>query len=95
MNLLSYEDAAGAVAACLAKGGGALAGQALLASDDTPMTREQICQVALSHSLFQGKVMPTFTGEGTVANKFYDCSRTRELLGWQPKYKSFASYMEA
>jgi hypothetical protein len=91
INLLSYEDAAGAVVATLQQGNTALT---LLASDDAspPLTRREICAAALRHPLYSSAKMPVFAeqqAEGAAADlgKVYDSGATRRIIGWAPKHK--------
>lgn len=98
INQIHYEDAAAAVVAALLRGA---SGEFYLAADDAPLTREQICRVALRAPPFHGRVMPAFAsfdradkgGPGT--GKVVDASRTRAALGWKPKYATFEQFIEA
>jgi nucleoside-diphosphate-sugar epimerase len=90
INLLSYDDAAGAVVATLQQGNTALT---LLASDDAspPLTRREICAAALRHPMYRSAQMPVFAeqAEGVASDlgKVYDSGATRRIIGWAPKHK--------
>lgn len=94
VNLLHYEDAAGAaVAALLAKAGSKK--QVWLAADDEPLTREQICAAALQCETYHDCEAPTFIGEGGPKGKVYDTSATRAALSWTPRIPSFSAFMKS
>ncbi|KAG5193113.1 hypothetical protein JKP88DRAFT_260919 [Tribonema minus] len=96
INLLSYDDAAGAVVATLEHSGRALT---LLAGDDAdpPLTRAQICEAALRHPLFAARAPPAFrqsAGSVDDRGKVYDGAATRRILGWAPRHKSFTEFID-
>ena len=70
-----------------------------VAADDAPLTREQICTVARLVSPFDARPMPAFEGGeaargGAGTGKVIDCSYTREAVGWAPRYRTFADFIE-
>lgn len=80
-------------------GGQKIKGHIFLACDDQPTTRRDICEIALKHPFHGWKKMPEFEVTGQCrgqsgAKRLYDSSRTREVLQWQPKWKSFMEYFE-
>jgi len=96
INQVHYADAASAVVAALQR---AQAGDTLVAADDAPLTREQICTVARLVSPFDARPMPAFEGGeaargGAGTGKVIDCSYTREAVGWAPRYRTFADFIE-
>jgi hypothetical protein len=98
INLLHYEDAARAAMAGLLKTSPTTQPRTLLISDDSPLTRKQICEAAVASPFFKGQYqMPVFkvTPDAPVSmGKVYDTTRSREALGgWMPKYASFSQFM--
>lgn len=97
LNLLHYEDAAGAVVAAL-NAGSRVHGALFLVSDGAPMTRGEIIDVARRTSAFTEIAMPEFQASGSPSGrrgKVYDTSRLREQLKWSPRHASFAQFMLA
>jgi hypothetical protein len=92
LNMLHYEDAARAALAVIAA---SQHGKVFLASDDVPVTRKEICEAALVSGCFPGATMPDFTDEVGAKGKTTDCSWTRKVLGWKPRYQSFCHTMYA
>lgn len=90
INQIHYRDAANAAVAAALRGS---AGEVLLAADDRPMTREQICVEALKAPRFAGRTMPRFTGTDGGVGKVLDCSHTRDAIQWQPEYRDFADFI--
>jgi nucleoside-diphosphate-sugar epimerase len=91
INLLHYDDAAGACMAALKVGAG---DGIYLVSDGNPLSREGICAAALKHPMYDGKSMPKFLGAETDSKgKIYDGSWSNEKLKWQPRYSSFEGFM--
>lgn len=96
INLLHYDDAAGACASALKRGGSACGGKIFLISDGHPMTRNEICASALQAKLYAGDKAPKFVGPADEGmRKIYDGSRSNELLNWEAKYESFDAFMKA
>ena len=95
INLLHYDDAAGAAAAAL-KCDSDIHGKVFLISDGNPTTRGGICESALKAERYKGFSMPSF-GEQDAAGKgkIYDGHWSNEALNWQPQYESFDKFMES
>lgn len=96
INQIHYDDAAAAVVAALRTPS---AGETLLVSDDRPMGREAICAAAVEGlEEFRDSRVPNFTGvagAGGIGDKICDSSHTRELLQWEPRYRTFAHFVES
>jgi len=90
INLVSYEDAASAVVAALARGE---AGRVYLAADGAPLSRLQICEAARLSPEYADRALPAFRGTEGPEGKVLDASATREALAWEPRWRSFAHYM--
>ena len=97
INLLHYDDAAGACLAALQAGPDVCRGQTFLISDGQPQTRRQICESTLKSATYRDYSMPSFASEPdpTQPGKQYDGSFSNEALKWKPKFESFAKFMEA
>eukprot|EP00977_Amphora_coffeiformis_P015695 scaffold4674_cov188-Amphora_coffeaeformis.AAC.6 len=100
INLLHYDDAAGACWAALRAGSDACRGQIFLISDGHPQTRRQIVQAALKSAPYRdSSIVPTFASEQqpdpTEPGKRYDGSWSNQVLQWKPIYESFDKFMEA
>lgn len=96
VNLLHYDDAAGACLAALKAGPEVCRGQVFLISDGQPQTRKQICESSLKSAVYRGREMPSFASEPdpTKPGKVYDGSFSNKALHWKPKYESFDKFME-
>ena len=74
-----------------------------LASDDAPLSREQICKEASKLEAFAGRPPPRFAPAPAAAadlagggkGKVLDSSRTREALRWEPTHRTFGAFVEA
>lgn len=103
INLLHYDDAAGASLAALKKsikGGNSASeeGRIFLVSDGHPQTRQQICEASLKNKRYADRTIPKFTGSienGDPIGKVYDGSYTNEFLEWSPMYESFDKFMSS
>jgi len=98
INLLHYDDAAGACLAAIKAGPKVCSGKAFLISDGHPMSRLQICQSALKAAAYSDCSPPEFEeGEQQLLalGKVYDGSASNRALNWRPKYESFDAFMEA
>jgi nucleoside-diphosphate-sugar epimerase len=96
INLLHYDDAAGACLAALKAGPIVTASKVFLVSDGNPTTRQGIIESALKAKLYNGMKRPEFAGdhgEGGMLGKIYDGSFTNEALKWNPRYSSFDDFM--
>ncbi|XP_052620286.1 uncharacterized protein LOC111895024 [Lactuca sativa] len=89
VNLIHYEDAASLSVAILKK---KLRSRLFLGCDNHPVSRQEVMDLVAK----SGKFDPTFVGftgtDGPLGKKL-DNSKTREELGWEPKYKSFAHFL--
>jgi len=95
INLLHYDDAAGACLAAL-KVDNDIAGKIFLISDGRPASRFSICESALKAKKYSGMAMPTFgEDDDTAKGKIYDGKFSNEYLQWEPKYESFDIFMES
>lgn len=92
INQVHYRDAAYAAVCALARGGG---GEVLLAADDTPLTRQEICVEACRAPQFRGRAPPRFTGTDGGVGKVVDCSLTRSAVGWKPRYATFGKFIDS
>lgn len=90
VNLLHYEDAADVCVEALING---KPSTIYLASDDEPVTRENLCKAAVASGTIPNAVMPTFSSPTGPPGKIIDSSLTKEKLKWTPKYRSFQEYM--
>ncbi|KAI3690399.1 hypothetical protein L2E82_48423 [Cichorium intybus] len=89
VNLIHYEDAASLSVAILKK---KLRGRLFLGCDNHPVSRQEVMDLVAK----SGKFEPTFvgfTGTDGILGKKLDNSKTREEIGWEPKYKSFAHFL--
>lgn len=96
INLLHYDDAAGACLAAIKVGPSVTANKIFLVSDGHPTTRRGIVDSALKSALYTGMATPTFAegqSEGGTMGKVYDGSITNQALKWMPKYPSFDDFM--
>lgn len=94
INLLHYDDAAGAALAALKVGSSVTKGRNFLASDSHPITRKQICESALKAKMFKDKKMPKFLGKKSdPVGKLYDGRVSEADLKWKPRYASFDEFM--
>jgi nucleoside-diphosphate-sugar epimerase len=94
INLLHYDDAAGACVAALKAGPEKTKGKVFLISDGNPTTRKGICESAKKAKLYATAKMPSFVGsESDAKGKIYDGSATNAALNWKSKYVSFDEYM--
>lgn len=96
INLLHYDDAAGACVAALdVDDVEQIRGKVFLISDGNPTTRFGICESALKSKRYSGAEMPTFGDEDNAAGKgkIYDGNWSDEVLGWKARYSSFDEFM--
>lgn len=96
INLLHYDDAAGAAKAALLAGYSVVSGNLFLISDGNPLTRRGICKSALKSKKYQDMKMPKFVGSSSEPiGKIYDGSASNKALKWDPKYESFDMFMSS
>ncbi|XP_076942121.1 uncharacterized protein LOC143611961, partial [Bidens hawaiensis] len=89
VNLIHYEDAASLAVAILKK---KLRGQLFLGCDNHPLSRQEIMDLVAKSGKFDNTFIG-FTGTDGVLGKKLNNSKTREEIGWEPKYKSFAHFL--
>jgi len=96
INLLHYDDAAGACAMALTQKKTTKEGVIYLISDGHPLTRRQICESAQQATHYADQKIPKFLGtDKDSKGKVYDGSWSNRALNWTPKYSSFDSFMSA
>ena len=88
INLLHYEDAAGAVVRCL-QHPEKVRGERFLVSDGTPVSRQEIVSTAGVADRVQ------FTGGDDIDGKRYDTTKIRTTLGWEPTYASLREFYKS
>ena len=88
INLLHYEDAAGAVVSCL-QHPDRVRGQRFLVSDGTPVSRQEIVSAAGVADRVQ------FTGGEEIDGKRYNTTKIRTTLGWEPTYASIGEFYKS
>nr|XP_043627982.1 uncharacterized protein LOC122599520 [Erigeron canadensis] len=86
VNLIHYEDAASLSVAILKK---KLRGRLFLGCDNHPVSRQEVMDLVAKSGKFENTFVG-FTGTDGVLGKKLNNSRTREEIGWEPKYTSFA-----
>ena len=95
VNLLHYDDAAGACLAALLVDKSAVKGRVFLISDGNPTTRRGICESALKAAVYKDNTMPKFAPSDGKKGKVYDGSWSNQQLKWKPRYESFDQYMQS
>ncbi|XP_074307136.1 uncharacterized protein LOC141642275 [Silene latifolia] len=91
LNLIHYEDAASLAIVIMKKN---LRERIFLGCDNHPLSRQEIMDLVNQSGKFTKK-FEAFTGVDGVLGKRLNNSKTREELGWQPKYPSFAHFLDA
>lgn len=97
INLVHYEDAAGAMVAALDHGE-QVRGETFLVGDGVPVSRREIIEAALQTPHFASMPAPKWQesqDEPRRCGKVYDTRRARETFSWTPLYESFTSFMAA
>ncbi|KAL5852486.1 hypothetical protein ACOSQ3_007604 [Xanthoceras sorbifolium] len=89
LNLIHYEDAASLSVAILKK---RLRGRIFLGCDNHPVSRQEVMDLVSKSGKFSKK-FEGFTGTNDPLGKRLNNSKTREELGWEPKYASFAHFL--
>lgn len=89
-NFVHYDDAAAAVERALIADARDVAGRAFVIVDGNPVSSRQILEAAMLHALYSDSVMPKLGGVGRF--KRIDCSWSKTVLGWEPKWKSLAHF---
>ncbi|GAB2266215.1 hypothetical protein Dimus_001236 [Dionaea muscipula] len=71
-----------------------LRGRTFLGCDNHPVSREEIMDLVNRSGKFSKK-FTGFTGTDGPLGKRLDNSRTRAEIGWEPKYPSFAEFLQS
>lgn len=90
LNLIHYEDAASLSIAILKK---KLRGRIFLGCDNHPLSRQEVMDLVNKSGKFSKK-FEAFTGTSDPLGKKLNNSKTRAELGWEPKFPSFAQFLE-
>ncbi|KAG4956154.1 hypothetical protein JHK85_042534 [Glycine max] len=90
LNLIHYEDAASLSVAILKK---QFRGRIFLGCDNHPLSRQEVMDLVYKSGKFSKK-FEKFTGTDDPLGKRLNNSRTRQEVGWEPKYSSFAHFLE-
>ncbi|KAI3962340.1 hypothetical protein MKX01_005342 [Papaver californicum] len=88
LNLIHYEDAASLAIAILKM---KLRGRIFLGCDNHPLSRQDIMELVNRSGKFSKK-FEKFTGKGPLGKRLNN-SKTRQEIGWEPKYPSFAQFL--
>ncbi|KAI3469442.1 hypothetical protein Pfo_026105 [Paulownia fortunei] len=91
LNLIHYEDAASLSITILKK---KLRGRIFLGCDNHPLSRQEVMELVISSGKYSKK-FEGFTGTSDPLGKKLNNSKTRTELGWEPKYPSFAQFLES
>ncbi|EOA28782.1 hypothetical protein CARUB_v10025014mg [Capsella rubella] len=89
LNLIHYEDAASLAVAVMKKKPG---GRIFLGCDNHPLSRQEVMDLMNQSGKYDQK-FKGFTSTSGPLGKKLDNSRTREEIGWEPKYPSFAQFL--
>ncbi|GAB4851232.1 hypothetical protein Ancab_030528 [Ancistrocladus abbreviatus] len=90
-NLIRYEDAASLTIAILKKD---LRGGIFLGCDNHPLSRQEAMDLVNNSGKFSKKFLG-FTGTSGPLGKRLNNSKTRAEIGWEPKYPSFAQFLDS
>ncbi|KNA09398.1 hypothetical protein SOVF_153940 [Spinacia oleracea] len=90
VNLIHYEDAASLAIAILKKN---LRAKVFLGCDNHPLSRKEIMDLVNKSGKFSDK-FEGFTGADDSLGKRLNNSKTRAEIGWEPRYPSFAEFLE-
>ncbi|KAH1250503.1 hypothetical protein GmHk_05G013646 [Glycine max] len=91
LNLIHYEDAASLSVAILKKN---FRGQIFLGCDNHPLSRQEMMDLVNKSGKFSKK-FDKFTGTDGPLGKRLNNTRTSQVVGWEPKYLSFARFLES
>ncbi|XVF28412.1 hypothetical protein REPUB_Repub15cG0027300 [Reevesia pubescens] len=89
LNLIHYEDAASLSVTILKK---KLRGRIFLGCDNHPLSRQELMDLVDKSGKFSKK-FEAFTGTSDSLGKKLKNTKTRNELGWEPKYTSFAQFL--
>ncbi|XP_027932313.1 uncharacterized protein LOC114188028 [Vigna unguiculata] len=90
LNLIHYEDAASLTVAILKK---QFRERIFLGCDNHPLSRQEVMDLVYKSGKFSKK-FEKFTGTDDPLGKRLNNSKTRQEVGWEPKYSSFAHFLE-
>lgn len=90
LNLIHYEDAASLCVTILKKG---FRKEVFMGCDNHPLSRQEVMDIVNESGKFEDK-FEAFTGVDGPLGKKMNCNRTRSKTTWQPKYESFASFIQ-
>lgn len=91
LNLIHYEDAASLAISILKR---KLHGRIFLGCDNNPLSRKEVMELVNKSGKYNQK-FEGFTGTTGPLGKKLNNSKTRAELGWEPKYPSFAQFLES
>ncbi|KAH1146447.1 hypothetical protein GYH30_041882 [Glycine max] len=91
LNLIHYEDAASLSVAILKK---QFRGRIFLGCDNHPLSRQEVMDLVYKSGKFSKKFEKFTAGTDDPLGKRLNNSRTRQEVGWEPKYSSFAHFLE-
>ncbi|KAJ9181967.1 hypothetical protein P3X46_006009 [Hevea brasiliensis] len=89
LNLIHYEDAASLSVAILKK---KFRGRIFLGCDNHPLSRQGVMDLVAKSGKFSKK-FEGFAGTSDPLGKKLNNTKTREEVGWEPKYPSFAHFL--
>ena len=92
LNLIHYSDAADAVVKALLVD--KLSERVFLAAADKSITRRDLIEAALRHPKFEKEQRPRFMNDSPATSRRFDNSWSRAMLGWSPKYETFAEFID-
>ncbi|KAG2409785.1 uncharacterized protein HKW66_Vig0004500 [Vigna angularis] len=69
-------------------------GQIFLGCDNNPLSRQQMMDLVNESGKFNKK-FDKFTGTDDPLGKRLNNTKTRQVVGWEPKYSSFAGFLES
>jgi nucleoside-diphosphate-sugar epimerase len=67
--------------------------QIFVGCDNAPVTFEDMVKACIDSGAFEGSVQ--FTGTDPASGKRMYNRRTKDQLGWEPKYSSFVDFMHS
>ncbi|KAM1103839.1 hypothetical protein EV1_012396 [Malus domestica] len=91
LNLIHYEDAASLSVVILKK---RIRNQIFLGCDNHPLSRQEVMDLVAKSGKFSN-TFEAFTGTSDPLGKRLNNSKTRQEIGWEPKYPSFAHFLES
>ncbi|KAL3648877.1 hypothetical protein CASFOL_005280 [Castilleja foliolosa] len=91
LNLIHYEDAASLSVTIFEK---KLRGKIFLGCDNHPLSRQELMDLVNKSGKYSKK-FEAFTGPSDPLGKKLNNPKTRAEFGWEPKYTSFAQFLES